>query len=230
VGKVLYGLIGAGGFGRETMSLLRQQLAHKLAAGEAELVFVVENSFLEANNAPAEVNGIPIISLDAFIGFSGKRFFNVAIADSAVRERIATACLLKGAEPISICAENSLSLHGNKIGAGAIFFPFTIVTANSRIGRFFHANIYAYVTHDCLIGDFVTFAPQASAHGNVSIEDHVYVGAGALIKQGSQAKPLVIGRGAVIGMGAVVTRDVAPGTTVIGVPARPMSRGGQYQP
>jgi len=70
----------------------------------------------------------------------------------------------------------------------------------------------------------VTLAPRVCINGNAIIEDDVYVGTGAILRQGSPEKPLRIGKGAVIGMGAVVTKDVAPGVTVIGNPARPMDR------
>jgi acetyltransferase-like isoleucine patch superfamily enzyme len=56
------------------------------------------------------------------------------------------------------------------------------------------------------------------------IEDDVYIGTGAVIKQGRPGSPIVIGQGAVVGMGAVVTRSVAAGTTVVGNPARPLVR------
>ncbi|MBM3523643.1 MAG: acetyltransferase, partial [Alphaproteobacteria bacterium] len=52
------------------------------------------------------------------------------------------------------------------------------------------------------------------------IEDHAYIGSNAVLLQGKPGAPLVIGRGAIVGMGAVVTRNVAPGTTVVGNPAR----------
>jgi acetyltransferase-like isoleucine patch superfamily enzyme len=61
-------------------------------------------------------------------------------------------------------------------------------------------------------------------NGNVLVEDHAYIGTGAILRQGSPGNPLVIGRNAVVGMGAVVTRNVAPGTTVIGNPARLMEK------
>ena len=77
-----------------------------------------------------------------------------------------------------------------------------------------------------MIGDFVTFAPGVMCNGNVHIDDHAYIGTGAILKQGTPDKPLRIGRGAVVGMGAVVTKDVAPGETVIGNPARPMAPRG----
>ena len=56
------------------------------------------------------------------------------------------------------------------------------------------------------------------------IEDHAYIGTGAIIKQGTPERPIVIGRGAVVGMGAVVTKSVPAGVTVIGNPAKPLGR------
>ena len=96
----------------------------------------------------------------------------------------------------------------------------TILTSNLSIGKFFHCNIYSYVAHGCVVGDFVTLAPGVMLNGNVRVEDHAYIGTGAIIKQGTPQNPLVIGKGAVVGMGAVVTKDVEPYTTVIGNPAR----------
>lgn len=91
-----------------------------------------------------------------------------------------------------------------------------LVTASARIGRQFQCNIYSYVAHDCVIGDFVTFAPKVSCNGNVHVHDGSYIGTGAIIRNGTPSKPLVIGAGAIVCMGAVVTEDVPAGTKVGG--------------
>ena len=113
-------------------------------------------------------------------------------------------------------------MDGVNIGQGFVISPFVTITSNVKIGKGFHANLYSYVAHDCVVGDYVTFAPSVKCNGNVFIEDYAYIGTGAIIKQGKPGAPLVIGKGAIIGMGAVVTKDVPAGAIVVGNPAKPL--------
>ncbi len=150
----------------------------------------------------------------------------LAIADGVVRSKLLLKrCVQDGIKFFSAHAENVLLMDDTRIGEGAVLSPFVALMSNIRIGRHFHANLYSYVEHDCVIGDFVTFAPGVKCNGNVVIEDFAYVGAGAMIRQGRPGAPLVIGRGAVIGMGAVVIENVVAGTTVVGNPAKQLLKG-----
>jgi sugar O-acyltransferase (sialic acid O-acetyltransferase NeuD family) len=210
-----FGLYGAGGFAREVMPFARLSAA---AEGDTHIYFVET-----IPGAWRVVNSMPIIKDSEFFQLTAERkLFNIAIADSKARAAIAEDCMARGAVPLMLRAENTAIYDGNDIGEGAILCANTTITSNVRIGRFFHANIYSYVGHDCVIGDFVTFAPRVSCNGNVHIGDHAYIGTGAIIRNGTADKPLVIGEGAVVGMGAVVTKDVPPFATVVGNPAREM--------
>jgi acetyltransferase-like isoleucine patch superfamily enzyme len=117
-----------------------------------------------------------------------------------------------------------ISFSSYWIALGEIICPNVIITSNARIGKFFQCNLASIVAHDCVIGDYVTFAPAVQCLGNVHVGDHAYIGTGAIIKQGATGEPRRIGEGAVIGMGAVVTKDVPPFTTVVGNPAKPMGK------
>lgn len=216
----IYAVYGAGGFGREVMALARE--SHRSSGGKAsQLVFVDDN-------APApEINGHRVFRYADFIALDvTQRYVAVAVANSFVREAIVTRCKNDGAIPWSVAAANNVVLDDVLIGPGSILCPFVTLTSNIRIGAYFHANAYSYVMHDCVIGDYVTFAPAVRCNGNIVIEDHAYIGAGALIKQGVPGRPLTIGRGAVIGMGAVVTKDVPSGVTVVGNPACALASAG----
>lgn len=213
------GIVGAGGMGRVAMAWLTDLIRHSHEEPVGRLVFVVEGE------PPAsEVNGYPVLPLDAFLALDGPRRFTVAIGDGRVRERIAGICLGAGIEPMSIVSRHALIFDEASVGMGAVVGPFSSVSAYATIGRFFQAHSYAHVAHDCTVGDFVTLASAAQCLGNVSIGDYAFVGSGALIKQGAAGAPLRIGEGAVVGMGAVVIRDIAPYTTVVGNPARPLKR------
>lgn len=212
----LFGLVGAGGFGREVMPLVNAILKKVWMEYEYELVFLEEEK-----NHIGLINQFSVMTIDAFFAHPcTEKYFNIAIANHEVRQRIAKCMMDRGAVPYRINALNSIELDNNDIAEGAIFCPYTTVTSNVKIGKFFHANIYSYVAHDCCIGDYVTFAPNVHCNGGVIIEDFAYIGTGAIIKQGSLQNPIIIGKGATVGMGAVVTKSVNAFDTVVGNPAR----------
>lgn len=215
----LYAVFGASGCGRGVMPLAREQL--RLAS-----VAVDRLVFVDDKPDAAVVNGHRVLTYREYLDKpASERHVVLAIANSEIRERLAERCAADGVHFWSVTADNVVAMDEVQVGEGAILCPFVTLTSNIRIGRHFHANLYSYVEHDCIIGDFVTFAPAVKCNGNVVVEDHAYIGTGAIIKQGKPGQPLVIGRGAVVGMGAVVTKDVAPGTTVVGNPAKLLMKG-----
>ena len=72
-----------------------------------------------------------------------------------------------------------------------------------------------YVGHDGDIGDGVTMASSVTLGGHVSVGDKANLGLGAIVHQRR-----VIGPGVMLGMGAVVTRDVPPFAKAFGNPVR----------
>lgn len=211
----IIGIYGASGFGREVLPLVREQYP------DAELCFVDDGS--DDN----QLNGYSLYSYQTFLALpQTDKSVVFAIANSQVRESLEAKCKQDNIKIAPVRASNSIVLDQVEVGEGSVLCHFTQLTSNIKIGKQFHANIYSYVAHDCVIGDYVTFAPKVQCNGNVHIDDHAYIGTGAIIKQGTPTRPLIIGKGAVVGMGAVVTKNVAPGVTVIGNPARPLTREG----
>lgn len=216
----IIGIFGAGGFAREIapIAIEKAQIMKNSDATVSIEVFFVEHS-----PTIKELNGIKVLSDIEFFSLScNEKFFNIGIGDSKVRQKIYTEATKHGVKPLPLHASNATIQPYNEIGEGSVICAYSMITGNSKVGKFFQSNLYSYIGHDCVIGDYVTFAPRASCNGNVHIHDHAYIGAGAIIKQGTSVKPLVIGEGAIVGMGAVVTKDVEPYTTVVGNPAKPL--------
>ncbi len=218
--KIVYGLVGASGNGSEIMPLMiGNVMKDKRPSDDIEFFFIDSNEKIET------LNSTKVITEDEFFSLkTDKSFFNISISDSKIRADIAQRFEHKGSTALDIRADSSQILHNCEVGRGSILASNSLLTSNITVGKFFQSNIYSSIAHDCIIGDFVTLAPGARVNGNVRIDDHAYIGSEAVIKQGTPEKPLVIGKGSFIGMGAVVTKDVLPNTTVIGNPAKLMEK------
>jgi len=100
---------------------------------------------------------------------------------------------------------------GCYVGASAVVGP------NVYLGRGVVIDVGATVAHDCVLFDYSHVCPQANLCGGVEIGEGSFVGASAVV-----LPKVKIGAWATIGAGAVVTKNVPPGETWVGNPARLM--------
>ena len=210
-----YAIYGSEGCARDVIPSLRRQIAAKGSSPEDDIVCVDDN--------PARVGdivqGCRVISFED-LKSDPDREVNVCIADPRIRRKVTDKCTAAGFNFFSIIDDTHLRFDNTTVGEGAVCCANTMLNVDIVIGRHFHCNIFSYVSHDCRIGDFVTFAPRVSCNGRVVIDDYAFIGSGAVLKQGTQEAPLRVGRNAIVGMGAVVTRDVPDGAVVVGNPAK----------
>lgn len=200
-------IYGAGGFAREVAPLLN----------DADIVFV---SDLCAEQGVV-IQDRPVMSFEQLcLPEHHDREVVLAIGHSAARRQLAHKCVAAGLRFGSVMAPTARILRDTILGEGSVICDFCVLTADIRVGVHFEMNLHSYIGHDCIIGDYVTFAPNVACNGHVTIEAGAYIGTGACLRQGSAARPLRIGADSIIGMGAVVTSDVPAGETWVGVPAR----------
>jgi sugar O-acyltransferase (sialic acid O-acetyltransferase NeuD family) len=106
------------------------------------------------------------------------------------------------------------------IGEGSIICAGTIMTTNISIGRHVILNLACTIGHESTIDDYSAFMPTCSISGEVTIGKCTYWGTGAKIINRCH-----VGDNVTIGAGAVVIRDLPPGATAVGVPAKVIKTG-----
>lgn len=204
-------IIGAGGHGREVLDVAR----HARSPLHSFLGFLADEE--PDSRLLAQVGATwlgPIAELEAI-----DADYVIAIGDPATRSAIHDRATGWGRSAASLWHATAHRADDVRWEPGTVVLANASVTSNVRLGLHVHINLNATVAHDCTLGDYVTVNPGANINGDVTIGEAATVGSGAVIRQG-----ITIGAGATVGAGAAVVRDVAPGITVVGVPARPQGR------
>ncbi len=149
---------------------------------------------------------------NAFIGFAG---FNT------MQRRIELFRRLKSiGYKLPVCIHSSAVVSPRaEIGEGSCIMPRALVNSCSKIAENCIINSGSIVEHDAVIEAHSHICPGAVLAGGVTVGRASVVGAGATVIQGIR-----LGENSFVAAGATVIRDVAAGTTVAGVPAKPINR------
>jgi sugar O-acyltransferase (sialic acid O-acetyltransferase NeuD family) len=207
-------IYGAGGFAREVAWLAEQC---RDGGSPYELVALIDDN---AANHGRVINDLVVRGLEqTYELFPGAKVVG-GIGSPVVRQKVMAKAAARGFGTLSLVHPSVLHSRWVEIGEGAVICAGNILTTNIRLGRHVQINLDCTVGHDVVFDDFVTLAPGAHISGCVQLRARVYVGTGAVIINGTEDNPIVIGEDAVIGAGACVTKSVAPGLTVVGVPAK----------
>jgi sugar O-acyltransferase (sialic acid O-acetyltransferase NeuD family) len=204
---------GCGGFGRG--------IAWLAQTNGARVVCFIDDAHAAQGRL---INGIPALTFaEARQRFPGARVA-IAVNDTRTRERLASRTREAGLGLATLVHPRVELSPWVQLGEGSIVREGCCFSVNIALGRHVLLNMDCTIGHDVVVGDFASLAPGAHVSGFVHIGRRVEVGTGAVVLQGRQGAPLVVGDDAVIGAGACVTKPVASGATVVGVPARPMTR------
>lgn len=207
---------GAGGFGREVAWLI--EACNQDAQKYEVACFIDDNPAIQGK----VLNEISVLDLE-----SVRMQFPYAYVVSGAGAPKTRQVMMDKAAAVGFRFETIIhpSVERSKwisIGIGTIICAGSIITTNIKLGQHVQINLDCTIGHDVILDDYTTLAPGVHISGWVHTGKRVYIGTGGVIINGTDEDPIIIGDDAIIGAGAVVTKNVPAGTTVVGVPAKPI--------
>ncbi len=211
-------LLGGGGHASDVLAVVEGIAA---SGRRIDLVYVADDAWSRPerfDNRSVDVKMVESIEAGATMAP-----FVVAVGYPHSRRLVHDMASAVGGEPADPLFHPHASMGSTTSSApGVVVMGNTWVSPGALIEAHTHLGYGVTVGHDTMIGPFCSIMPGACIGGDVHIGEGALIGANSTVLQG-----LTIGIGAVVGAGAVVTADVEPGATVVGVPARELGTSGR---
>ena len=214
---------GAGGFGREVAWLAESSVIDGKGDGKGvEVVCFIDD---DESICGSILNDIEVLSLSD----AKKKYPDASVVSGigvpSIRELTMVKARSAGFGFVSLVHSRTEMSQWIEMGEGTVICAGNILTTNIKLGKHVQINLDCTIGHDVMMDDYATLAPGVHISGCVHIGKRAYIGTGAVISNGTQDKPLVIGDDVIVGAGACVTKSISYGTWG-GVPARLLQKRG----
>lgn len=204
-------IFGTGGHAREMHDLV-------MAVNQQKPVFNFLGFLDQSTNAKISDTTI-VLGDHTWLSDKPKVRVAIAIGNSVSRLRVRNLIRSVCSNKFQTLIHPTACIGANcRIGDGSMISAGTVLTCGVTLGEHVIVNVRTSLSHEALVEDFVTVAPNATICGAVIVATGADIGAGATIIQ--QKK---IGAWSIVGAGTVVIKDVADNVTVVGNPARQIS-------
>ena len=202
-------ILGCGGHGRVVLDILSN-------VGMYEVIGFVDS---DPQYAGRRIDGIEVLGQPDDLPDIRKQYGAdcgiVAIGNNGVRRAMADQLESMGFGLVNAIHPSANLARNVTLGRNIVIAAGALVCAHCQIGDSVILNTGCIVDHESLIGNATHVCPGARLAGRVTVESGAFVGIGATVIQSTR-----VGYESVVGAGAVVINDVAPMSTVVGVPAR----------
>jgi sugar O-acyltransferase (sialic acid O-acetyltransferase NeuD family) len=208
-------IFGAGGFGLEVAALIRHI---NIVNNEWNLLGFFDDAISEGTF----VNHYPILGgIDKLNLWDSPLNLVLALGVPDTKKRVYGKITNKNILfPILIHPSVVLGCEELiSIGEGSIICAGNILTTNIKVGHHVILNLACTIGHESEVGDYSSFMPACNISGEVKIGKKNFWGTGAKVINGK-----TIGNNVIVGAGAVIVEDIPDDVTVVGVPAKVVSK------
>lgn len=202
-------IIGAGGFGRETLGWAQDVDSQKR---DWEVGGFLDSNpmALKSFTCPFSIVGDPL----TFIPSENDRLI-CAIGNPVTRLKLCRDLKARGGQFITLIHPTVVIGPGCHLGDGCLLCPGIVISTNVTLGNFVAMNPHVLLGHDAVIGDGCFLAGHSEVDGNAVLGEGVFLGTHASVLPSATVEDY-----AMVGAGSVVVHKVRAHTTVMGAPAK----------
>ena len=202
-------IIGAGGFGRETVQLIDDINSNILQWNL--LGFVDDKKEIQGK----EINGYQVLGGIDFLNYYEEDVYIVsAIANCRTKKNIIEKLNNKNIRFANLIHPSAVVARDLKLGFDIIIQSNCVLTTNIRIGNHVGISPQCGLGHDCYIGDYCTLFWNVNIGGQVVVEEGCLLGTKTTIIQERR-----VGSWSIVGSNANIIRDIQDNCTAVGNPA-----------